>query len=296
MSSPAPQTHTPPGAPPPSPPYEIKIVSHSNLFYWWPVWAVGFIVGFLTIMGSHRMAVVPKETKAYRNALVEVKEGDRTVTYRDRDVLVTPKAGDLPPVGKLNEPADDPHFHIATEKSYGVLFVIVLLLVIVITNVPMRGLWSVVAIVTIVALAIIFSLAEYNGRSWWDHILEWLGRLHIYINAAGYLMFSFALLVVWLVTFFFFDPQIYMVFNPKQLRVRQEIGGGEAAYDTTGMVIQKQRNDLFRHWVLGLGSGDLIVNTSGSTAHHFDMPNVLFVGYKLRQIEDMLREVQVTSG
>ena len=79
-------------------------------------------------------------------------------------------------------------------------------------------------------------------------------------------------------------------------RVRQEIGGGEAAYDTTGMVIQKQRNDLFRHWVLGLGSGDLIVNTSGSTAHHFDMPNVLFVGYKLRQIEDMLREVQVTSG
>jgi len=26
---------------------EIKIVSHSNLFYWWPVWAVGFIMGLL---------------------------------------------------------------------------------------------------------------------------------------------------------------------------------------------------------------------------------------------------------
>jgi hypothetical protein len=296
MSSPATHTHTPPASPPAPPPYEIKIVSHSNLFYWWPVWAVGFIIALLTTAGSHRLAVVPKDTRAYRGAQVEVKEdGGKSVTYRDRDVLVTPKAGDLPPFNKPDQPADDPHFRIATEKSYGVLFMIVLLLVIVITNVPMRGLWSVVAIVTIVALAIIFALAEYNGRSWWDHILEWLGRLHIYMNAAGYWVFSLALFVVWLVTFVFFDPQIYMVFTPKQLRVRQEIGGGEAAYDTTGMVIQKQRNDLFRHWVLGLGSGDLIVNTSGSTAHHFDMPNVLFVGYKLRQIEDMLREVQVTS-
>jgi len=295
MSSPAPQTHTPP-APPPPPPYEIKIVSHSNLFYWWPVWAIGFIVAILTTLGSHRLAVVPKDTRAFRHAQVTVKEGDKSVTYSDNDALVTPRSGDLPPFGKPDQPADDPHFHIATEKSYGVLFMIVLLLVIVITNVPMRGLWSVVAIVTIVALAIIFSLAEYNGRSWWDHILEWMGRLHIYMNAAGYWVFSLALFAIWLVTFVFFDPQVYMVFNPKQLRVRQEIGGGEAAYDTTGMVIQKQRNDLFRHWVLGLGSGDLIVNTSGSTAHHFDMPNVLFVGYKLRQIEDMLREVQVTSG
>ena len=119
--------------------------------------------------------------------------------------------------------------------------------------------------------------------------------MHIYINAAGYGVISLGLFAIWLITFVFMDPQIYMVFTPKQLRVRQEIGGGEAAYDTTGMVVQKQRNDLFRHWVLGLGSGDLIVSTSGANAHHFDMPNVLFVGYKLRLIEEMLREVQVTQ-
>src|SRR5713226_1707292 len=121
MSSPAPQTHTAPAAPPPPSPYEIKIVSHSNLFYWWPVWAVGFIIAFLTTFGHHRMAVVPVGTKAYRNAEVQVKEADKSVTIHDRDVLVTPKAGDLPPVGQLNQPAEDPHFHIATEKSYGVL-------------------------------------------------------------------------------------------------------------------------------------------------------------------------------
>jgi hypothetical protein len=294
MSTAAPQA--PPPAPPPSP-YEIKIVSHSNLFYWWPVWAVGMIIGALTFFSAHRMVVVPKDTKAYRGARVEAKEGDKTVSIPDRDVLITPKKGDLPPHNAPDGPLEDPHFRIATEKSYGVLFVIVLLLVIVITNVPMRGLWSVVAIVLIVTLSIILALAHTaDGRSLWDHIFELMGRLHIYINAAGYWVMSIGLFAIWLVTFIFFDPQIYMVFTPKQLRVRQEIGGGEAAYDTTGMVIQKQRNDLFRHWVLGLGSGDLIVNTSGATSHHFDMPNVLFVGYKLRQIEDMLREVQMAPS
>ena len=104
------------------------------------------------------------------------------------------------------------------------------------------------------------------------------------------------LLVLWLVIFFLFDKQIYMVFTPGQLRVRLEIGEAETAYDTTGMTIQKQRSDLFRHWILGLGSGDLIVNTSGAKAHHFDMPNVLSLGRKVREIEEMLRSRQVVSG
>jgi hypothetical protein len=263
---------------------EIKIVSHSTLFYWWPVWAVGFMMGFLTLIDSHRIAIVPAKTEALRKATVEGKrENGETVKVEDRDVLVTPEGKHLPS-------HDEPHLRVATNKGYGVLYAIILLLVVVITNVPMRGLWSVVVLITIVLLSIIFQLA-----GWWEHILDALGRLHIYINAAGYFTISLALMVIWLVTFVFFDPQIYMVFTPKQLRVRQEIGGGESAYDTTGMVLQKQRNDLFRHWVLGLGSGDLIVNTSGATAHHFDMPNVLFVGYKLRQIEQMLREVQLAS-
>jgi hypothetical protein len=98
------------------------------------------------------------------------------------------------------------------------------------------------------------------------------------------------------VTFLLFDQQIYMVFTPGQLRVRQEIGGGEESFDTMGMSLQKQRNDLFRHWFLGLGSGDLIVTTSGAASRHFDLPNVLFVGYKLKQIELMLREKQVVRG
>ena len=275
---------------------EIKIVSHSNLFYWWPVWGIGFVMALLTYFDGNRMAVVPAGTEAVRKARVEAeKKPGEKVTYTGRDVLVAPEGKPLPPPG-ADLPPDQPYLRVATNKSYGVLYAIVLLLCIVITNVPLRGLWSVVVIVMIVLLSVIFALAHYGDRSYWEHILDALGSMHIHINALGYLLISLALLVIWLVTFLLFDPQIYMVFTPGQLRVRQEIGGGESAYDTAGMVIQKQRNDLFRHWILGLGSGDLIVNTSGATAHHFDLPNVLFVGYKVRQIEQMLREKPVVQG
>jgi hypothetical protein len=263
---------------------EIKIVSHSNLFYWWPVWGFGFVLALLTYLDGHYMVLVPKDTIAEQGRVV------KGVDDEPRDVYILPKGKHIPVNPQTGTPIQ-PHLRGAHETSYGVLYAIVLLLVIVITNVPLRGLWSVVVIVVIVLMSIIFQLAE-----WWDPILTALGRLHIHINAAGYMLISAALFIVWLGTFTLFDSQIYMIFTPGQLRVRQEIGGGEAAYDTAGMVIQKQRNDLFRHWVLGLGSGDLIVTTSGATAHHFDLPNVLFVGYKVRQIEDMLREKPVVQG
>jgi hypothetical protein len=275
---------------------EIKIVSHSNLFYWWPVWVVGFVLAILTWTDRSLMAFVPQGTTALRNArVVGETEPGVAVTYDHSDVLVVPQGKLLPPP-RADLPPQQPYLHVATNKSYGVLYAIVLLVCIVITNVPLRGLWSVVVIVLVIMLSIIFMLATYEGKTYWEHILDALFRMHIHINALGYLLISSALFIIWLATFLFFDPQIYMIFTPGQLRVRQEIGGGEEFYDTAGMGFQKQRNDLFRHWILGLGSGDLIVKTSGATAHHFDLPNVLFVGYKVRQIEEMLREKPVVQG
>src|SRR4029453_6763523 len=127
-------------------------------------------------------------------------------------------------------------------------------------------------------------------------ILDYISLLDVRINLAGYLFISSTLFLLWLLIFLFFDQQIYIVFTPGQLRVRREIGEGETAYDTAGMTVQKQRSDLFRHWILGLGSGDLIVRTAGAQAHQFDMPNVLFLGRKVREIEDLLRSNQVVSG
>ncbi len=220
---------------------------------------------------------------------------------KTREGLLVPKDDDqksqkhLPPVTQGNNELakpDDPHIVMAAKSRHRRhVFAMVLLLVIVITNVPLRGLWSVFIIAVSLLLTIIFWQA-----GWWESIFRFFYWLSINMNIGGYFFISLVLFTLWLLTFLFFDQQIYMVFTPGQLRVRTEIGGGETAYDTAGMTVQKQRSDLFRHWVLGLGSGDLIVNTSGAQAQHFDLPNVLFIGRKVKRIEDMLREKPVVRG
>lgn len=266
---------------------EITIVSHSTLFYWWPVWAIGFLLGFLSLWGA-KMAVVPDGTRAVRGVEVPIIGQDGKEKIEKREVLVLPEGKHLPTVdpNDPNSAPRDPRLHIHPSKSLGVLFTTVLLLVVVITNVPLRGMWSFMVIFVIVALSIIFALA-----GWWDAILRHLSYLDIRINAGGYFFISGILLAIWLFTVLIFDKQIYMVFTPGQFKVCTEVGGGEQAYPTIGMTLEKQRSDLFRHWILGLGSGDLIVKTTGAQAHHFEMPNVLFIARKMQQIEDMVRKI-----
>src|SRR4051812_43850887 len=51
-----------PNPPPPPPPVkdEITVISHSNVFYWWPVWVLGFIFGIWTMIEGHVMVTVPQ--------------------------------------------------------------------------------------------------------------------------------------------------------------------------------------------------------------------------------------------
>jgi len=275
-TKPAPAPHTPPRD------NEIRIVSHSTLFYWWPVWAIGFLMALVTFFSGQLMVTVPDGTKA---------ESKRVIPWEnnaERDVLIVPANHYLP---HNKDQVEQPKLHVANSKNPGVLFCIIILLVVAITNVPLRGLWSVIVITLVLSISIILAIL---GK--WDDILTSLSYLDIRITLGGYVLLSGALFILWVLIFFLFDKQIYMVFTPGQLRVRLEIGEAETAYDTTGMTIQKQRSDLFRHWILGLGSGDLIVKTAGAQAHHFDMPNVLFLGRKVKEIEEMLRSRQVVSG
>src|SRR5579885_3091889 len=172
----------PPSPIPPAPAREnreITIISHSNLFYWWPVWAVGFLLGALSLASNYRMALVPKDTKAFDHAEVTITkktDGNETkTTYKNQEVLlVDPEKGHHLPRGReemdLTKPPEDPWVHMWPTKGFGVLFTAVLLLVIVITNVPLRGMWSVMVIVTIILLSVIFALA-----GWWGPILYHLG-------------------------------------------------------------------------------------------------------------------------
>lgn len=75
----------------------------------------------------------------------------------------------------------------------------------------------------------------------------------------------------------------------------QDIGAGVKAYPTFGMVVTKQRSDLFRHMILGFGSGDLIIQPQGGKP--IELANVLFAGRKDKEINVMLKQmVVVPSG
>jgi hypothetical protein len=261
----------------------IKIVSHSDLFYWWPVWAVGFLMAFLTYQGDHRMALVPAGTVAERGHLVEGHDGPR-------DVLVAPPGKGLPADAETGGPAQ-PELRMAASAGPGAVFATVLLLVVLITNVRVRGVWTLVVLLGALFLSVLFALA-----GWWDHILRLAGAADIHINALGYLCISVTLFVVWLVVVLFVDRLTYVTFGRGQFRVHLAVGAGETAYEVIGMVLHKRRDDLFRHWVLGFGSGDLIVWTGGANPQTIELPNVLFVGSKLREAQQMLQEREVVHG
>jgi len=262
---------TPPGV------EEVRIYSHSSLFYWWPVWAVGFIMALITLADGHRMAIVPADTTA---------EADREVQGSGtRDVLVVPPKSKLPrdKDGNLMKPER----HMANSAKLGVIYATVLMVIIVVSNVPLRGLWSIIIILGIVLLVLVFSLWGI-----WDDIVAIIKFLDIRINLGGYVFISSVLFIIWALTVFVFDRRTYVIVTSGQVRVCMAIGAGETLYDTTGMTFSKRQDDLFRHWIIGLGSGDLIIHRSNTT-QEIDMPNVLFVGSKIKEIERLIKKRQV---
>lgn len=214
---------------------ELIIYSHSNYFYWWPVWVVGFLMAALTRL-----------------------------------------QGELVTIGGVQE-----WFH--PSKNVGILFTITLLLVILFTNGTMRGKSSVIAI-----LAILFTTVLFAYMGWWEVILLWLPYLSVHMNFGFYVVFSSLTFLAWLLTVFVFDHLRYWRVRPGQMTQEVVIGGASKSYDTRGMEFEREQQDIFRHWFLGLGSGDIRILTAGSHREEFVLTNVLFVGAKVREIQRLI--------
>lgn len=273
---------TPPAVPPHR--REIKLVGHSPLFYWWPIWALGFVLAAITYLEDNRLAIVPAESK--------ISQGQKNGDSLDYTLTVKESAnqdGLKIAAARTGEPAFKPR--ISTKAWMGPTWSFVLLLTIVITSVPMRGLWSFLVIILLVVIALVFSLLNL-----WEDILRAVDSLHIYINLAGYFFVATVLFILWAITVFLVDQRTYIVFTPGQIRVCEHIGDAIRNFDTTGMTFEKQRDDLFRHIILGFGSGDLIVRTSGAEREEIKLANVLGIGWKLEAIQELLREKAVTPG
>jgi hypothetical protein len=262
---------------------QIRVFGHTNLLYWWPVWLVGFIMAALTYMDGHVMAVVPEGTTVESGKMIAGEGGPR-------DVLVAPPGQAMPPQPKAADGDTTPRLRVAASNNFGVIFVGTLLLVVLVTNITVRGLASVIVIAMIIIAGLLF--AQFRL---WDDIFYWLGGLDVRLNAGGYLAIAVPLFLIWAFSVFIYDRYTYLIVTRGQVRIRQEIGDGEVAVDTHALSLEKRRNDFFRHWLLGLGSGDLHVKTGGAANLDFDLYNVLFIGTKINRIQDLLREREMAQ-
>jgi hypothetical protein len=215
---------------------ELRIYSHTNLLYWWPVWAVGYLMAFLTWFNA------------------------QSVTFSD---------------GHSELVADD--------RWMGLVFTVVLFLVIFMTNVIFRGVSSVVLVLAVLFLVLLFAYLH-----WWETIIRLMPHLTIHMNMGFYVFFSTLMFVLWVGSVLVYDRLAYYVVRPGQIVSDQVIGGAQKSYDTHGMVFEKIRQDLFRQWLLGLGSGDLRIHTMGAKREELYIPNVIFVDWKVQAIQKMI--------
>jgi hypothetical protein len=230
-----------------------------------------------------QVAFVPPGTVAKQGVHVEGIAGAR-------DVLVAPDGRSLPAAADPDELAQ-PRLRMMRTNDPGIVWAVTLLLVIFVAHVELRGVWSLVAVMLVVFTTVLLAVLGL-----WDPILRAVRILDIHVNAFGYLSISLLLFLLWLFMFFVFDPLKYMVFTRGRLRVRKVIGEGEKVFDMRGMVLKRHRDDMFRHWLLGFGTADLTVMTSGANAQQIEMTNVFGVARKLELINKMLQEMEVAKG
>lgn len=219
----------------------LRIYSRSSLFFWWPVWAVGYLMTFLTYWQGK-----PQQLEA---------------------------------VGQSQE-------FVHQSSNLGVIFFLVMFLVILITNLSVRGLASGLVIMGSVLTTVILA-----WLGWWDNVLSWFGNLKIHLSMGAYFWFSTLLFLTWAVTVFGLDRLSYWEVTPGQLTHKSLLGAGSKSYNAQGMALDKHRDDLFRHWLLGIGSGDLQMRTSGASHELIDVPNVLFIGSKVEDMQRLISEV-----
>jgi len=168
-------------------------------------------------------------------------------------------------------------------KNLGVIYSMVCVLVVLLTNATLRGLASALVITVLLAVTFLFAFL-----GWWEDIFRAMSRLAIFMNLGFYVFFSTAIFLMWALSVFGFDRVDYWIVRPGQVIHQMVFGGGSRTYDTRGMSVYKLRNDLFRHWILGLGSGDIHLASTGAAATEFVMENVMFAGRKIATIQQLV--------
>ena len=259
----------------------ITIFGHSNLLYWWPVWLISFVLAGVTYFEGQQMAVVPAGT---------VIRHDQPIDGGSHDVLVAPEKKSFGLAREEGQSAT-PGMTVSSNNSLGVIFVATLLLVALASTILLRGLVSIIAIIVIVTLVI--TLALFNL---WNDVFLFLGGMDIRMNAAGYLAVGVPLFLAWLAVITIYDRAHYVIFTAGQIRYVLEVGDNEIALQSEGAVVEKKRSDVFRHWLLGFGTGDLLIRVGGPNGPAIELENVINISRKLKLIDRLLKEKAILVG
>lgn len=177
----------------------------------------------------------------------------------------------------------DDTMRVLPSASLGFLFGVVLLIVSVVTTVKMKGIRSVVLVLTILLVTV---FAAWAGVL--DEFFSIVPAMSTHLSAGFLLTFGAALLAVWFCVVFIFDRLAYWRISEGQLVRVKVIGAAEKAYDARGLTVEHQADDLLRHVVFGLGSGDIILRTGGAENAVVPLLNVLFVDDKINRIQHLV--------
>jgi hypothetical protein len=224
---------------------EVRLTAHSNMLYWWVVWAYGYVCALATHLNHVAVQLSGKTIKFYPSAWL------------------------------------------------GLSFLLLVLFVIVFTNVRARTLHTFLIAAALALLAI--------GTNWLyglDRMFTWLPELVVQMNLAFYMVFSTALMVMWVIVVFVIDPFTVWRFSSGQVVESHRLGHAAGhVYDTRNMLMRRLPGDFFRHKVLGLGifglgTGDLVFRPAAPGAEPFVLENVWRVNEKQKSIERLI----ISSG
>jgi hypothetical protein len=171
----------------------------------------------------------------------------------------------------------------SSQTNLGVIYALMVLVMILLTNTSMRGLVSSVVVLCVAFMALLFAYLD-----WWHNILRWFGEQAVYMNLGFYLFVSTGLLIIWLLVVGVFDHLSFWRIRPGQVTHEYVLGAVESSYDTDNMVFTKEQADLFRNWILGLGSGDLQMQTMGGRGVVAKVSNVLFLNARMAEIQRLI--------
>ncbi len=178
---------------------------------------------------------------------------------------------------------DDGVERVAASDTGGLIFLGVLLMVILFTSVRVRGL---VSIIILLSAAVVFLLALQFGLL--SLFAALIPDVSVHANAGFYLFFGAALLIIWALQTFVFDRAIYYRVRPGQVIEERVLGGGERSFDGKGMLFEQKDRDLFTHVLLGFGAGDLELISDDARKEAIQIRNVLLVERRISQIQRLI--------